>query len=144
MATPLLHSDHRQLRDSTRGIRLRVAALCVVGLSGYACLAPGPAHAQAADPGLAARAQQRYELDIAVCNTGGFPAPQREACIREAGLRLDRSLRQPAPQGSTVPSGDGRATVVVEPGGSSALRGGALATTPDGRARVVVPSQPPQ
>lgn len=139
MATPPLTSEHRQLRDTTRGIRLRIAVLCIVGLYGYACLSPESAHAQNAEPGQAARAQQQYDLDIAICNTGGFPAPQRDACIREAGQRLDRSL-QPATQGAAVQNVDGRATVVVDPAGSSALRGEALATTPDGRANVVVPS----
>lgn len=143
MATPLLPPEHRQLRDATRGVRLRVAAVCLAGLYAYTCLSPEPAHAQAADPASATRAQQQYELDIAVCNTGGFPAPQREACIREAGQRLDRA-RQPTTQGSTMESVDGRATVVVDPGGSSALRGGALATTPDGRATVVEPLSPAQ
>jgi len=143
METPLLTPEHRQLRDATRRIRLRVAALCIVGLYGYACLSPESAHAQGADAGQATRAQQQYELDIAICNTGGFPAPQREACIREAGQRLDRSLWA-ATQGSAVESVDGRATVVLDPAGSSALRGEALATTPDGRANVVVPSSTPR
>jgi hypothetical protein len=120
--------------------RLRVAALCIVGLTVYACLY-SDADAQATGAEDAARAQQQYELDIAICNTAGFAAPQREACIREAGQRLDR-VRNAPPAGSTSDNQDGRATVVADPASASALQGSALQTTTDGRATVVVPAQP--
>ena len=33
--------------------------------------------------------QQRYEREIATCNSGKLAAPAREACIRAAGNALD-------------------------------------------------------
>ena len=143
MTTPLLDLEHRQLRDATRRIRLRITALCLVSLCAYTCLSPSSTHAQTVVLGDVTRAQQQYELDIAICNTGGSPAPRREACVREAGQRLDRALRSTT-QGSSMDSSDGRATVIVGPADHSALRGEALTPTPDGRANVVVPSAAPQ
>jgi hypothetical protein len=120
-------------------MRIRIAAICVTALVACATMTPD-AQAQSAAPGTAERAQQQYELDIAVCNTAGFPAPRREACIREAGQRLDNA--RIAPQaGAAVSNQDGRATVVAEPGRQSAMRASTLRTTTDGRATVVEPTR---
>ncbi len=126
---------HSQLPQWNRGMRMRIAAICVTALVAYATMAPD-AEAQSAAPGTAERAQQQYELDIAVCNTAGFPAPQRDACIREAGQRLDNARNAPE-AGAAISNEDGRATVVAEPGRQSAMRGSTLRTTTDGRATVV-------
>lgn len=86
------------------------------------------------------RARQQYDLDIAVCNMAGFTAPDRNTCVREAGLRLDRLRGIPAGTEGTV-STDGRATVMT-PSPGQAPRGSSTATSSDGRATVVVPEPP--
>jgi hypothetical protein len=112
----------------------------------------------AASPASLVQPRQAYERAVAACQAGQLPAPQRDACIREAGLALDRARLGPGavPEVTTTP--DGRATVVpnVPPGpgvgaGSSAAGTGSpsapqspdeagTVVSPDGRSRVVVPT----
>jgi hypothetical protein len=84
-------------------------------------------------------AQQAYNADIASCNNAGYPAPQRESCVRDAGLRLDRFRGVPA---VPVPeaTADGRAIVMTPSSASTSLRASTTTTTSDGRATVVVPA----
>ncbi|RYZ10500.1 MAG: hypothetical protein EOO24_08970 [Comamonadaceae bacterium] len=93
--------------------------------------------AQTADPGTAA--QRRYESTVAGCNSGGLAAPAREACVRAAGNALD-SARGGPPADVTVPSADGRATVVAPAGSAAPTAGSDTTTSRDGRATVVLPS----
>lgn len=111
-----------------------------------------------------AEAQRHFDEQVAKCNSGSLPRPQRDACIRDAGAALDRARGGPAgnvttrsrdrrstvvkPEGAPVPggtntvrSGDRRSTVVT-PQGTPAPAGSTTVTSPDGRSTVVVPAQP--
>jgi len=103
-----------------------------------AVLAAATLHAQTSDDATAA-AQRLYESEIAACNTGALPAPAREACVRNAGLRLDRARGGP-PADATVTTTDGRATVVTPEGSTPPSSGSDPVTSRDGRANVVPPS----
>lgn len=81
--------------------------------------------------------QQRYEREIAACNNGTLAAPAREACIRAAGLALDRARGGPPVQ-VPQPSADGRATIVAPPG-TAPSSGSEAITSRDGRATIVQP-----
>ncbi|WP_077002594.1 hypothetical protein [Variovorax sp. KK3] len=111
----------------------------VVGLAA-ACTAPTLLAQSATDP-----AQQRYEREIAACNSGNLAAPAREGCIRAAGVALDRSKGGP-PTDVPQPSADGRATIVAPPGASTPSSGSDAVTSGDGRATIVLPADrsPPQ
>ncbi len=135
VSTSPLPREPLRPRWTWHATRVRITVVCITLFAACAWVAP---EAEAQAPDAATRAQQQYELDIAICNTAGFPAPQREACVREAGLRLDRARSAPPPP-TPAASVDGRATVVSDPGSTSALRGSAVQTSPDGRATVVVP-----
>jgi len=111
-------------------------------------------------------AQRQFDEQVAKCNSGALPRPQRDACIRDAGAALDRARggtpgnvttrtrdRRSTvvkPEGAPVPgstntvrSGDRRSTVVT-PNGTPAPTGSTTVTSPDGRSTVVVPAQPQQ
>ncbi|SCK52744.1 hypothetical protein VAR608DRAFT_5339 [Variovorax sp. HW608] len=111
-----------------------------------------------------AQAQRQFDAQVAKCNSGALPRPERDACIRDAGAALDRARGGPAgnvttrtrdrrstvvkPEGAPVPgstatvrSGDRRSTVVT-PQGTPAPAGTTTVTTPDGRSTVVVPAPP--
>jgi len=109
------------------------------GLIGTAACAAAFAAWPQASPDLAT-ARARYEQQIAMCNRGDLPAPEREACVRNAGLALDRARGGPPSTEVVAPSADGRATIVtpdgaaVPPGGSDIMR------SPDGRATIVRPA----
>jgi hypothetical protein len=92
----------------------------------------------------------RYDQEIARCNRGTMPAPEREDCIRQAGLAFDKASGGITGTRETT-SPDGRATVMEPATGtagpaSSRLRAATppppLLTTPDGRATVVNPAAP--
>lgn len=112
-----------------------------------------------------AEAQRHFDEEVARCNNSKLPRPQRDACIRDAGVALDRARGAPAsnvttrsrdrrstvvkPQGSSVPagtatvrSGDRRSTVVT-PRNAPAPAGTTTVTSPDGRSTVVVPAGQP-
>jgi hypothetical protein len=113
--------------------------LATVGTLG--AMAHAPVHAQATAVTTEQRARQQYDFDIAVCNMAGFTAPDRDTCVREAGVRLDRLRGVPAGTEGTI-STDGRATVMTASPGQ-APRGSTTTTSSDGRATVVVPEVAP-
>jgi hypothetical protein len=85
-------------------------------------------------------AQQRYDQTIARCNSANLPRPQRNACIRDAGIALARARGgQPTGSPDTIP--DSRSTVI---GPSGTARSGADSdstyTSRDGRAVIVPPA----
>lgn len=82
-------------------------------------------------------AQLRYEREVARCNSGALAAPAREACIRSAGLRLDRARGMTPPVDATVTTPDGRATVVAPVGAAVPSGSSNTSTSRDGRATVV-------
>ena len=85
------------------------------------------------------QARQRYEREIAACNSGTLAAPAREACIRAAGNALDRALGGP-PTDVTAPSADGRATIVSPAGAPLPSSGSDAVRSRDGRATIVLPA----
>ncbi len=112
-------------------------------LAGVTAFAQTPAAETAA-----AQAQLRYEARISQCNNSGLPAPDRAACVRNAGAELDAARSAPATAPTLVTS-DGRATVVtpatnvapvITPNPATVNNG---VTTPDGRA-TVIPNSPVQ
>ena len=84
-------------------------------------------------------AQQRYDNEIARCNTGNLAAPAREACVRAAGLALDRARGGP-PVDVPVTTPDGRSTVVAPAGGPRPADASDTRTSNDGRATIVLPA----
>jgi len=87
--------------------------------------------------------QQRYERQIAYCNSGKLPDPERNACVRDAGLQLDRSLGG-APRNQATTSDDGRATIIGPTGLPAPNSGSDEVTSPDGRATIVLPADQQQ
>lgn len=81
-------------------------------------LAAGAAAFAQQAPDLSA-AQRRYERALAVCNSGKLPRPERDACVRDAGVAWDRARAGQLVDGKaddgTVTSPDGRATIVLPP-----------------------------
>ncbi len=84
-------------------------------------------------------AQQRYDSEIARCNTGNLPAPAREACVRNAGLALDRARGGP-PVEVPKETSDGRATVIAPAGAPPPATDSDTRTSSDGRATIVLPA----
>lgn len=84
-------------------------------------------------------AQQRYERQIARCNNGQWPAPQRESCVRDAGRLLDSANGGMPPPQTPQPSSDGRAIVMTPQGAPPPPSGSDYVTSPDGRAVTAVP-----
>jgi hypothetical protein len=126
-------SSHRNVQTGA-GV---LAALAMVGLSFTA--AAQPAGSSGVTP------QQRYEQQLARCNSGSLPEPARDACVRDAGRMLDQALGG-TPGNVTTTTEDGRATV-VNPSGLPVPNSGSDATTSrDGRSTIVVPAdqQPPK
>lgn len=87
------------------------------------------------------QAQERYERQLALCNSGKLPAPEREACVRQAGAALDEARGGP-PSSATTRSGDRRSTVVT-PEGAPPPAGSTTQRSSDGRSTVVVPANQP-
>jgi hypothetical protein len=110
--------------------RIPAAMLCVALLAAAAAASAQPTQAQA---------RQRYEREVAACNSGTLAAPAREACIRAAGNALDRALGGP-PAEVTVPSADGRATIVTPAGAPPPSSGSDAVPSRDGRATIVLPA----
>lgn len=82
-----------------------------------------------------AQAQARFDQEVARCNGGKLPAPERDACVRNAGAALDRA-RGSAPGTVTTRTPDRRATV-VKPEGAPVP--GATETVRSRRSTTVVP-----
>jgi len=89
-----------------------------------------------------AEAQRRYDAQIAKCNSGNLPAPERDACIREAGHELDRERGGP-PRNVTTRTPDRRSTVVTPEGAPVPPSGATTVRTPDRRSTVVSPDGSP-
>ena len=85
------------------------------------------------------QAQERHARQLAVCNSGKLPAPEREACVRDAGAALDRARGGP-PANITTRTPDRRATVVT-PAGEPVP--GATETVRSQRSTTVVPADGP-
>lgn len=85
------------------------------------------------------QAQERHERQLAVCNSGKLPAPERDACVRDAGAALDRARGGP-PANITTRTPDRRATVVT-PAGEPVP--GATETVRSQRSTTVVPADAP-
>lgn len=82
---------------------------------------------------------QRYERRVDACNLRTMPAPEREACIRGAGLAMD-AARGGAPTNVEMESTDGRATIIAPAGSRTPLSGSETRTIDDGRATLVEPA----
>jgi hypothetical protein len=97
--------------------------------------------ATAQTPAELQQAQERHERQLAVCNSGKLPAPEREACVRDAGAALDRARGGP-PTNITTRTPDRRATVVT-PAGAPVPGATEMVRSP--RSNTVVPvEQPPR
>ena len=116
-------------------VRASVGLACLVALT-----------SQAQTPADLSQAQARYSTEVARCNSGALAAPAREACVREAGMVLDRARGAP-PVPELATTNDGRATVMTP----TPLATGAAAppstsisepirTSTDGRATIVAPA----
>jgi len=130
--------------SALKGRVLRIVGASAVVLAGL-LVAAGPAAAQQAAPGLPAGAtpQARYEHQIAVCNSGQLPAPQRDACVRDAGRLLDNRLGGP-PEPVPQTSPDGQSTVISPPNQPVPSGDPTFVTSPDGRAVIGVPAGAPR
>ena len=84
-------------------------------------------------------AQQRYQAELAVCNAGNLAAPARDACVRDAGLALDRARGGP-PVDVPRQTSDGRSTVVAPAGAPPPETDSDTRTSRDGRATIVLPA----
>jgi hypothetical protein len=89
-----------------------------------------------------AAAQARFDRQVADCNSGKLPAPEREACIRRAGAALDEARGGP-PSTVTRRTADGRSTAIVPEGAPVPSAGGGTARSTDGRSTIVVPADGP-
>jgi len=98
--------------------------------------------ALAQSPDLAA-AQQRYERQLAYCNSGQLPDPERNACVRDAGLMLDRARGGRPPSNAATTSEDGRATIIGPAGLPPPNSGSDAITSGDGRSTIIVPADAP-
>jgi len=84
-------------------------------------------------------AMARYERAMAACNDGSLPRPERDACVRDAGIEWDRAQRG-LPSAADVTSPGGRATVVVPQGSPPPLGDSETVTSPDGESTIVLPA----
>jgi hypothetical protein len=84
-------------------------------------------------------AQQRYQEQLAFCNSGRLPDPERNACVRDAGIALDRARGGP-PRNVMSTTEDGRATIIGPAGAPQPSGGTDEITSRDGRATIVVPA----
>ncbi|RYX89889.1 MAG: hypothetical protein EOO28_31400 [Comamonadaceae bacterium] len=111
-------------------------------LAAGVCLSCGVVLAQT--PNDLVQAQATYNRTVTACNTANLPAPQREACVRDAGAALDRARGGP-PTPVQATSTDGRATVMtpqvtVSPGSAIQTPPTDVRTSTDGRATIVLPA----
>ena len=87
-----------------------------------------------------AAAQRRYEQQIAVCNSGNLPRPERDACVRDAGNALDQARGSGSSQDIDQTSPDGRSTVIIQDGSAPPADDSDTVTSPDGRSTIVLPA----
>lgn len=119
---------------------MRTHLISAVGAG--ACFACVVALAQT--PNDLVQAQATYNRTVTACNTANLPAPQREACVRDAGTALDRARGGP-PTPVQATSTDGRATlmtpqVTISPSSVIQTPTTDVRTSTDGRATIVVPT----
>ncbi|MDM0111429.1 hypothetical protein QTI66_04665 [Variovorax sp. J22R133] len=97
---------------------------------------------QASAPALAqsVAAQRRYEQQIAICNSGNLARPERDACVRDAGIALDQARASGGSRFADETSPDGRSTVVIQNGAPPPADDSDTVTSPDGRATIVLPA----
>ena len=86
-----------------------------------------------------AEAQRHFDEQVAHCNSGKLPRPERDACIRDAGHALDQARGGPA-SGTTTRTKDRRATVVKPEGAPVPSGGSRTVRSSDRRSTVVVPT----
>lgn len=84
------------------------------------------------------QAQKRHDRQIAACNSGKLPAPEREACVRDAGAALDQARGGPP---TTVTNRTRRATI-VSPAGAPVPSDG-TETVRSRRSTTVMPADQP-
>lgn len=121
--------------------RLAEALAVLVSLTAWA----GSAQAQTLQPtpDTAAQARALYDQRLQACDAA-LPRPEYEACVRAAGVALDRTGLA-ASGTKAVESTDGRAKIYVAPGtapppGGSAELAPKTVTSRDGRATLLVPT----
>jgi len=134
-----LHDKRAAERQNPRMTHPSIAMRGAAFLGSLACLwgaLPDAAMAQGESP------QQRYERQLAMCNSGQLPDPQRNACVRDAGRMLDQSLGG-TPRNVTTTTPDGRATVVNPNGLPVPNDDDDVRTSRDGRATIVLPADQP-
>ena len=86
-----------------------------------------------------AEAQRHFDEQVAHCNSGKLPRPERDACIRDAGHALDQARGGPA-SGTTTRTKDRRATVVKPEGAPVPSGGSRTVRSSDRRSTIVVPT----
>ncbi|WP_225781764.1 hypothetical protein [Xenophilus sp. Marseille-Q4582] len=131
--TPSLCASTRGARQRERPSAARRRGWAVPGTGAALLLWAAAAGAQ---PSLA---QQRFDEQVSLCNRAGLPAPQRQACIRDAGRQLDRASGGSPPPLVPRTSADGRAEVMAPPGAPPPPSGPQFVPSPDGRALLGVP-----
>jgi hypothetical protein len=123
--------------------RIPLLARQVLALAGLLAAASGAGAQTSAD---LQQAQQAFEKQLAACNSGQLPAPQREACVRDAGAALDQARAATGNAGSagnvTSRTADGRATVVTPAGAPVPGGGSDTVRSSDRRSTVVLPADP--
>lgn len=119
-----------------------IAFLVILGLAGFSsqALAQQKLMPTGNTP---ADARTRYDERVRTCGEG-LPRPEYEACIRAAGVALDRT-GVAASGTKPMESSDGRAKIYVAPGTSpppaeSSELAPKTVTSRDGRATLLVPS----
>ena len=117
-------------------MKIRTMPLSLAALGAVLAVASVGASAQANNQ---LTPQQRYERQIAYCNSGRLPDPARNACVRDAGNLLDRSVGGP-PSDEMSTSQDGRATIISPSGLPPPNSGSDDTTSRDGRATIVLPA----
>lgn len=122
---PFLQATGRLLRPANQPCALRTWTVC----AGLALLLPATAASAPPSP-----AQQQFDQQVSLCNRSGLPAPQREACIRNAGQHLDRSSGGAPPPLVPQTSADGRAEVMAPAGAPAPPSGPQFVPSPDDRA----------
>lgn len=85
-------------------------------------------------------AQSEYDREIAACNAASMAAPARNACVRDAGRRLDRLNGGTPPKLVLRSSADGRAIVMTPPDAPAPPSASDYIVSPDGRS---VTARPP-
>lgn len=103
-------------------------------LAGIVLLLSGVASAQPVEA-----ARQRYDAEIARCNSGALAAPARDACVRSAGLALDKARGGP-PVEVLKETANGRAAVVTPINAPPPATDSTTRTSDDGRATIVLPA----